>query len=304
MYHYILDKRPDRQGMHPRSPTDFERELDFLTDHYRPGTVPEVFAAARAGGPPTCALTFDDATRDQYDNAAPRLEAQGWPGTFFVISSALAGALPITHSLHILFSHWSGKQVVEHYHRFLDRAGKSIGRKQLTIPTHHHLNPLRLHDDIYTANFKEYFPSLPLVLQKQFLTIVFQELHLDFRLLTAELFMQASELQILARRGHIIGVHTHHHRPFDLLTIPEIGAELKQSQKILAEILGSPPTIISYPYGRLPEKPSPLFKLLVQIGIKHAVVMGDRAVEDTDNPFLIPRFNTNHLRDWLTAGRP
>ena len=77
MYHYVFDPRPDRRGMHPRRLADFDRELDFLAKTYQVGTVAEVLAAARVAGPPTCALTFDDATRDQYDNAAPRLEARG-----------------------------------------------------------------------------------------------------------------------------------------------------------------------------------------------------------------------------------
>src|SRR3989338_7878182 len=49
MYHYIFDERPDRRGMHPRAPADFEREVDFLTAHYQVvGTPLEVLAA----GPP------------------------------------------------------------------------------------------------------------------------------------------------------------------------------------------------------------------------------------------------------------
>src|SRR3989338_10654401 len=104
MYNYIFDERPDRRGIHPRAPADFERELDFLAAHYQVvGTPLEVLAAARQGGPPTAALTFDDATRDQYENAAPRLEAHGLRGNFFVLGETLAGRLPFTHQLHLLF---------------------------------------------------------------------------------------------------------------------------------------------------------------------------------------------------------
>ena len=262
MYHYIFNERPDRRGMHPRRPADFATELDFLTAHYQIVTVPEVSLAARQNGPPSCALTFDDATRDQYEKAAPRLETKGCRGTFFVISSVLDGVLPITHGLHVLLSYWSGKQVVDRYHRFLEQNGKLAEREQLIIPTNHHLNPLRLHDDVYTANFKEFFPSLPVVWQRKFLTATFQELHLNPQVLTAELFMQAAEIQDLTRRGHVIGAHAHQHRPFDLLTQNEITVELTQSQKILAKILGITSSVISYPYGRLPVQTAPILAIV------------------------------------------
>jgi len=301
MYHYIFDERPDRRGMHPRAPADFERELDFLAAHYQVvGTPLEVLAAARQGGPPTAALTFDDATRDQYENAAPRLEAHGLRGNFFVIGETLAGRLPFTHQLHLLFSQLSPRELVERYHRFLAEQFPAAGA-EFRIPTDRHLNPLRLHDDVYTANFKERFPATPPAWQQKFLRQIFAEQGLREKSLTADLFMSAAQIKDLRRRGHTIGIHGKTHRPFDLLSLPEIEQELKRSVAILVDCLGEPPAVLSYPYGRLPAEPSVVLELVERSGLTSAVMMGYRGVTAEDDPLLIPRLNTNHLRDYLDS---
>ena len=145
----------------------------------------------RLGGPPTAALTFDDATRDQYENAAPLLEARGLRGSFFVIGETLAGRLPFTHQLHLLFSQLSPRELVERYHRFLAEQFPAAGA-EFRIPTDRHLNPLRLHDDVYTANFKERFPATPPAWQQKFLRQIFAEQGLREKSLTADLFMSAA----------------------------------------------------------------------------------------------------------------
>jgi peptidoglycan/xylan/chitin deacetylase (PgdA/CDA1 family) len=300
MYHYVFDEQPDRRGMHPRQLVDFERELDFLKEHYEIVSVPEVLAIARRNGPPVCALTFDDATRDQYENAAPRLEARGLRGTFFTITEVFAGRLPFTHQLHVLFSLLDSQTLVGRYHCFL-QTNYPERELELKIPLTTHLNSFRQHDDIYTANFKERFLAAPPIICQQFLEQIFNELKLDAKKLAGELFMQLPEIKTLRRRGHIIGVHGCTHRPFDTLTLDEIKTELQQSISTLTESLAAPPAILSYPYGRLPIDLKSAWKLAQKLGLTHAVAMEYRSVDHRDDPFLIPRFNSNHIREFLLA---
>lgn len=65
-------------------------------------------------------------------------------------------------------------------------------------------------------------------------------------------FMSADELRELARRGHLIGSHSHTHPTYmGKLTRAQLDEEWTRSRALLGELLGAPPRTASVPGGYL-----------------------------------------------------
>jgi peptidoglycan/xylan/chitin deacetylase (PgdA/CDA1 family) len=65
-------------------------------------------------------------------------------------------------------------------------------------------------------------------------------------------FLSAEELRELARRGHVVGGHSHTHPTYmGRLTREQLDGEWTQSRAAIAEILGAPPRTASVPGGFL-----------------------------------------------------
>jgi len=88
-YHRVANAAQTPQ-LYPRltvSPEAFRRQMEFVARHYRPIAMPELLDAARPEGrlPEKAVLiTFDDATRDFLEYAAPVLRRYRLPATVFV----------------------------------------------------------------------------------------------------------------------------------------------------------------------------------------------------------------------------
>jgi peptidoglycan/xylan/chitin deacetylase (PgdA/CDA1 family) len=89
-YHRIMPGLDNHMNVNP---TLFRRHLEYLhTNQYRTITLDEWYAAVTRGTPlpeKVVAITFDDAWRDQYENAAPLLDEFGMRATFFAYSSVI-----------------------------------------------------------------------------------------------------------------------------------------------------------------------------------------------------------------------
>jgi peptidoglycan/xylan/chitin deacetylase (PgdA/CDA1 family) len=63
-------------------------------------------------------------------------------------------------------------------------------------------------------------------------------------------FLAAEEVRELARRGHVVGSHSHSHPTYmGRLSREELDREWTQSRGVLAELLGSPPATAAVPGG-------------------------------------------------------
>jgi peptidoglycan/xylan/chitin deacetylase (PgdA/CDA1 family) len=76
------------------------------------------------------------------------------------------------------------------------------------------------------------------------------------------------ELQILSERGHLIGSHTHTHPKLTRLNDDQVRQELITSRKELAEVTGSPPDFLAYPFGNTAPR---IIKIAAQCGYQAAV---------------------------------
>ncbi len=92
-YHSVQDGAPIPHLQHLyklRTVSQFESDLDFLLEYYRPVDLPELIDMVKEKRPSQTAtffLSFDDGLREVYDIVAPILKRKGVPATFFLNSA-------------------------------------------------------------------------------------------------------------------------------------------------------------------------------------------------------------------------
>lgn len=297
-YHYVREPSDTLSGIHPCRPKEFERQIKFLSSQFRIAGIDEVFDAAEKGSKERlCALTFDDGFKDNFDNAFPVLERYGIKGTFFPIAQIFKGLLPTTHKVHIILSTFPVTELVRRFNEFLEEYTPRLGNA-FRIPTDRRITTERkIFDDVVTANFKETMSIVPKEMKKKFLDMLCNETGLDERNLVKTLFMSQEEIKKLKEKGHTIGSHGLSHDALDCLSTEEAKEEIHSAKKIIGGIIGEEPTLFSYPQSA-PNKD--IFKILEEAGVTHSVIVNKiRGVQKGDHPLLIPRYDTNDVREYL-----
>ena len=293
-YHYVEDPQPWARGIYPCSVTEFERQIAFLAKHYTFVSVPHVYEAAQKNSQKKlCAITFDDGLRDQCENALPVLKKHGATATFFVITGALEGKIPSAHKIHMILSRIPMAELVEKFNAFMSNVFPDLAASY-RIPLDRCLNSKRRHDDIAAANFKEMMNNIaPREISGAFLSQMLKELGIAEADACKKLFMNADEIRMLHDQRFFVESHTHHHYSLDKETDEILREDFLASDDALKHILGRSPTVMAYPYGRAPAN----HDVLGTYGIVHGVTVESRSVARDDNPLLIPRFDTNDVRD-------
>jgi len=305
-YHYVRNPESDFSGIHPCSISEFERQISFLSCHFTSVTIPELFRAAkerRKGKFYT--VTFDDGQNDQYQNAAPLLKKYNAHATFFIITKTMEGFFPFTHKLHLILSRFLTQELINDYNSFL-AYWYPKHTSQYAIPVDSRLTLMRrMHDDIPTANLKEMIHNiLPWKEKEHFVNTLFSRLDFNEAEMANTFFMSRTAVAALHKSGFSIGNHTHSHTPLNRQTETEIQEELHFSQKYLEEITGETPVLFCYPQSHNRESAEKIANILQKTGFSHAVTIEERAIQDSDRSFTIPRYDTNNIRDFLDKKSP
>lgn len=296
-YHYIEADGSRFSGAHPCMVADFTKQLEFLSRSYRMVSVSDVFeAACNKSQGKFCALTFDDGLRGQYDYAAPLLKRAKAHGTFFIITSVLQGRLPSAHRIHVLLSHFPVMELIQLFHIFLKNFYPDL-ESQHKIDTKKRLTGCRLHEDIATANFKETLITLPEDIKAQFLRYCFKKFKLNADKINRDIFMGEKEIRILKKEGLEIGSHTHNHYALDAISPSTLTEDIKLSAAALLGLTNQSPAVFSYPHGRFQEAVKPV---LAEAGFKYAVTIERRGLKADDDRFLIPRYDTADINQFLS----
>jgi peptidoglycan/xylan/chitin deacetylase (PgdA/CDA1 family) len=112
----------DRLKGNPISCTvdEFRRFCDFFQKHFEIVSTSEVLRRLHRGADLSgcLAITFDDGYRDNFDNAAPELEARGLPATFFVASGFIGTETqPWWDQEYGVQAHWMNWEQVRSLHQ-------------------------------------------------------------------------------------------------------------------------------------------------------------------------------------------
>ena len=295
-YHYVEDPRDSARGIHPCATAEFERQIAFLGAHYRCVSVPQIFEAAHKGSQEKlCAITFDDGLRDQWEYALPLMKKYGVAATFFIITATLEGIMPSAHKIHLISSRISMSELAEQFNLFVSHISPEAATSY-HIPSDRYLNHKRRHDAMASANVKEMLNnSAPGEVSGAFLSALFKELGMSEEEECKKLFMNADEIRALQDQGFFAETHTHHHYSLEMETSEALDKDFHAAITALTHILGKSPTVMAYPYGRPPADHA----ILAACGITLGVTAENRALHAGDHPLLIPRFDTNDLKNFL-----
>ncbi|MDP3770247.1 MAG: polysaccharide deacetylase family protein [bacterium] len=297
-YHYVEDPRDNMKGIYPCSMAEFDRQIAFLARRYRFASVPHIFEAAQKGSEEKlCAITFDDGLHDQWENALPILKKYGATATFFAITGTLDGVIPCAHKIHMIASLVSLPELVEKFNIFVSRAFSEVAASYY-IPIDRPLNNKRRHDDIASANVKEMLNNIaPRDVSSAFLAEMFKDLGINEQDECKKLFMSREQLRALQDQGFFVETHTHNHYSLDRESADILHEDFHTASDALKHILGNAPRVMAYPYGRPPINRS----LLAECDIAYGVTVENRAIARGDDELLIPRFDTNDIKVFLTA---
>lgn len=291
-YHYIRNPSDESRGINSCSIDEFEKQIKYLSDNFKIVSIPEVFKSAqeRIKGK-FCAISFDDCFKDVYTNALPVMNKYGINATIFLISSVLERKLPSAHKLHILLSKFTSRELIDKFNKLFN--------SKIFIPKNKRIyKDRRLDDDILTANLKEILILISPSLKDDFINSVFETLGFDEAKIIDDFFMNSSEIKSLCSKGFILGNHSYSHNNLSSLSIKDIKKDIKKSKKIMHDFFGSIgiSNIFSYPSGRWNKN---VLGVLSKEKFKYGLTIKEKPVSCRDNALLIPRYDTNNLRDFL-----
>ena len=294
-YHYVEDPREDFRAAHPCPVAEFERQVKYMSAHGRIVSVAEIATAARQnGGEKLFAITFDDGLKDQYENALPILKKYNATAAFFPITKTVEKLMPQTHKMHMLLSRFPVEELINEVNNAMRRAHMPYE----PIPKDRRITEKRkLRDDVLTANFKEMLNVVSASEQESILNALFEKLELNEKELSGDFFMTSEQVKELSDSGFEIGCHSHNHYALDLQPRDIVAKELRTSKNHLESVLKKPLTTISYPHGGANEMVCDVARAQ---GFSYGITIELRPVTANDDPMLLPRYDTNDLREALT----
>lgn len=139
-------------------------------------------------------------------------------------------------------------------------------------------------DDGYKSFYKN---GLPLLIQYNFPATLF----INTKTVGAGDYMDWQELRKASQQNIEIGNHTHTHDHF-LNKIPEaryrdFENDTRTAQRLIEKALGLTPQVLAYPYGEFDHK---MKTIVASLGFAGAAAQNSGVMNNTDDPYQIPRF--------------
>jgi peptidoglycan/xylan/chitin deacetylase (PgdA/CDA1 family) len=248
MYHYVRpDDAPLPGGIRPMLVSEFERQLDWLAEHYTLARPADFLAWLRGeadtGEKPPCIVTFDDGTRDHAEVVTPILARRGISGLFFVLTGpAEERLMPLTHAVHWLLGQpddvvWS---LFRHHTRDNPAA---LGDPAEARRIYHYESETRALIK-YAANM-----ALPAKAAKRIIDAAARESGTSLQALSEEWFVSDDQIRAMHAAGMTIGLHGHSHSSLQVLGPAGIRREIGHGSAYLARLTGRPPTWWACPFG-------------------------------------------------------
>lgn len=272
LYHRVLGE-PD--GLSPGEPcaAQFDAQIAILSRIFRVLPLDEAMSRLADGTLPSRALcvTFDDGYLDNLEVALPILQRYGLVATFFIASGLINGG----RMMH--------DTVIETVRRLpapmVDLGWMGLGTRVIGDVA----SRLVLIDEIIRK--VKYLP--------------FAERSETCRRLASmvdgplpnNLMMSSEDVRALKRAGMRIGAHTHEHPILSKLDPLEAKAQIIKSREVLADIVGSAPSMFAYPNGKPGlDYAEEHVAMVKEAGFSSAVSVAFGTASRTSDHYQIPRF--------------
>jgi peptidoglycan/xylan/chitin deacetylase (PgdA/CDA1 family) len=258
---------------------DFRSHLQHLRSAgYQVLPVAELVAAVAAGAVdrPSVALTFDDGYRDALAEAAPVLEAFGFPATFFIVGEALDA----DHEFW-----WDAlDRIFLSDHRLPDRVVVALPDGTLEMPAASRSDRLGARDRLTEAFYRLGPDAREACLRAlNSWSGTRPATNRPRRPMTAE-----EVARLATRPGVSIGAHSQRHLQLPLMPAAERAQDIRTCRHRLEALIGRPVTSFSYPYGYVD---TATVGTVRAEGFELAVTTEARTLTPPVEPLLVPRLD-------------
>lgn len=236
MYHYV--RVPEWKGIYPLHPELFKAQLEWLLKNF------ELVSPEELGKPkglkPRCVITFDDATKDQYEIAFPILQSKGIPAYFTLISGVFEqNKVPIVHLTHTALSYFSDEEIWEELKRKFDM---STVHESSVIYTYE--KDIYRRYNKYALNFLLTESESRSVLEPKVI-----EVYRSWDNFINSFYINLDEWRTMLHAGITIGVHGVEHKPYCGDTKRFFEDEVMPCKQFIIENLGVQPQWYTPAFG-------------------------------------------------------
>lgn len=285
MYHYVQPK--GSSGIVPVEPEEFEAQIDRLSKHYE--IVSPDMLTKPAASKPYCVITFDDATKDQYQHAFRILKRKGVPAYFTLMSGPLSsGKIPIMHLVHSVLSYFSDREI------WADLTG-IYGLEQLSSIIgsfySYELDPLRRYNK-YALNFMLSEAQSRAYLEYKLSSIMELDEFID------EYYISLEEWRDIVDAGMTVGVHAVEHKKFQGEAKEFFEQEIAPCRDYIRNRLGIDPKWYTPAFGGGPaykEMMRSLQPILMEEGFRGGFTTQPGEIDST-NQFWFNRIDCMNLK--------
>ncbi|MBH1942489.1 polysaccharide deacetylase family protein [Mobilitalea sibirica] len=298
MYHYVRhikrSRYPKIKGLDYHL---FRQQLEFFKANYNIVSMEEVIASYKESySLPKNALllTFDDGYMDHYMNVLPLLKEYGIQGSFFVSGKPFMEhtLLDVNKIHYILASSDLNILINDLYDRMDHYRGK-----EFDFPSNKELFAqyavANRFDNKETIFLKR---MLQVALPEKLRTLISSELfemHVGIKeeIFARELYLNYDQMKFMRKSGMFFGIHGYDHYWMNQLSPSELEHDITQALNCMNDLIDPNCWVINYPYGSYSDDVISYIKTTkCVLGLSTDVNVADIK---TDNPYKLPRFDTN-----------
>lgn len=301
MYHYVRDLKktryPEIKGL---DLSLFYEQLAFLEKHYHFITIEELIDAQKNNDslpPKSVLLTFDDGYAEHYQHAFPILNRKKIQGCFYIPAATIINNTVLdVNKIHFILAAVQDKNMLiqaiyamlKEYRSEYQLESNEYYFEKLAVANRFDTKEVIFIKRLLQVELKETLRNIMADrLFKQFVSS-------DERAFSAELYMNAEQIECMQRNGMHIGGHGYNHYWLASLSAEAQGIEINKSKEFIASVGGNLDYwTFCYPYGN---HNNDTLTALQNADCKLAMTASpDIADFSKHGVYTLPRLDTNDL---------
>lgn len=291
MYHYVQNPTTFK-GSVPISIKNFRKQIELLSRDFKFIEPDELLKPSVEN---RCVITFDDGTKDQYENAYKILKEMGIPAYFTVMSVVFTEqTIPVFHLVHNVLHYYNSKDIFDELNKNFNLPDLSSAHKFYYYE-----------QDIYRRYIKYLFNFvLSEDISREYLTYKILKKYSNLNKFIDDFYISKNEFKEMDKNGMTLGVHAHKHLAFSGNSQQFFKDEIQPCINFMKNELNINPKWYTPAFGGgegLVEMKKGLEPLLVENGIKGAFTT-ESGVNKYHSTFWFKRYDCNKIKNEIIIG--